>query len=136
VTKNWVRIDAEGQVLGRLAAKVALLLRGKTKPDYTPHVDCGENVVIINAEKIKLTGKKMDDKIYLSHSGYPGGQKEVTPSKLLVKKPTAVVEKAIKGMLPKNRLGAALFRNLYVYAGPEHPHQAQSPKTIQLTSIK
>jgi large subunit ribosomal protein L13 len=136
VTKEWVLIDAEDQVLGRLAAKVALLLRGKTKPSYTPHVDCGDNVIIINAEKIKLTGKKMDDKIYLSHSGYPGGQKEVTPAKLLAKKPTAVVEKAIKGMLPKNRLGAQMFRNLYVYAGTEHLHQAQQPKTIKLTSIK
>jgi large subunit ribosomal protein L13 len=136
VTKEWLLIDAEDQVLGRLAAKVAMLLRGKTKPDYTPHVDCGENVIIINADKIRLTGKKMSDKVYLTHSGYPGGQKEITPEKLLVKKPTAVVEKAIKGMLPKNRLGAALFRNLYVYAGPDHPHQAQQPKTIKLTSIK
>jgi large subunit ribosomal protein L13 len=136
VTKEWVLIDAEGQVLGRLAAKVALLLRGKMKTSYTPHVDCGDNVIIINAEKIILTGKKMDDKIYLSHSGYPGGQKEVNPRTLLAKKPTAPVEKAIKGMLPKNRLGAALFRNLYVYAGTEHPHQAQQPKLINLTSIK
>ena len=136
VTKDWVLIDAEDQVLGRLAAKVAMLLRGKTKPNYTPHVDCGDNVVVINAEKIRLTGKKMEEKIYLSHSGYPGGQKEVTPAKLLVRKPTAVVEKAIKGMLPKNRLGAALFRNLYVYAGPEHLHHAQQPKPMKLTSIK
>ena len=136
VNKEWLLIDAEGQVLGRLAAKVAMLLRGKLKTDFTPHVDCGDNVIIINAEKIRLTGKKMSDKVYLTHSGYPGGQKEITPGKLLVKKPTAVVEKAIKGMLPKNRLGAALFRNLYVYAGPDHPHQAQQPKTIQLTSIK
>ncbi|HNY03337.1 MAG TPA: 50S ribosomal protein L13 [Bacteroidales bacterium] len=136
VTKEWVLIDAEGQVLGRLAAKVAMLLKGKTKTNYTPHVDCGDNVIIINAEKIKLTGDKMTDKIYLSHSGYPGGQKETTPIKLMVKKPTAVVEKAIKGMLPKNRLGRELFRNLYVYAGPEHPHQAQQPKPVKLTSIK
>jgi len=136
VTKEWVLIDAEGQVLGRLAAKVAMLLKGKTKTNYTPHVDCGDNVIIINAEKVKLTGDKMTDKIYLSHSGYPGGQKETTPIKLMVKKPTAVVEKAIKGMLPKNRLGRELFRNLYVYAGPEHPHQAQQPKPVKLTSIK
>ncbi len=136
VTKDWVLIDAEGQVLGRLAAKVAMLLKGKTKTNYTPHVDCGDNVVIINAEKIQLTGKKMEDKIYLSHTGYPGGQREVTPSKLLAKKPTAVVEKAIKGMLPKNRLGRDLFRNLYVYAGTEHLHQAQQPKPMKLTSIK
>ena len=136
VTKEWVLIDAEDQILGRLASKVAMLLRGKTKPNYTPHVDCGDNVIIINAEKIRLTGKKMEEKIYLSHSGYPGGQKEVTPRALLVKKPTAVVEKAVKGMLPKNRLGAELFRNLYVYAGPEHLHEAQQPKPMKLTSIK
>ena len=136
VNKEWVLIDAEDQVLGRLAAKVALLLRGKMKTDYTPHVDCGDNVIIINAEKIRLTGLKMDDKVYFAHSGYPGGQSETTPRKLMAKKPTAVVEKAIKGMLPKNRLGRELFRNLYVYAGPEHLHQAQQPKQIQLTSIK
>ena len=136
VTKEWVLIDAEGQVLGRLAAKVAMLLKGKTKTNYTPHVDCGDNVVIINAEKIQLTGKKMEEKVYLSHSGYPGGQKEETPLKLLSKKPTSVVEKAVRGMLPKNRLGRDLFRNLFVYAGPEHPHQAQQPKPMKLTSIK
>jgi large subunit ribosomal protein L13 len=135
-SKEWVLIDAENQVLGRLATKAARLLRGKLKTDYTPHADCGDNVIIINAEKIILTGKKMSDKIYLSHSGYPGGQKETTPEFLLHKKPTAVVEKAIRGMLPKNRLGRELFRNLYVYAGTEHPHQAQQPKTINLTSIK
>ncbi len=135
-SKEWVLIDAENQVLGRLATKVARLLRGKLKTDYTPHADCGDNVIVINAEKILLTGKKMNEKIYLSHSGYPGGQKETTPEVLLQKKPTAVVEKAIRGMLPKNRLGRELFRNLYVYAGPEHPHQAQQPKTINLTSIR
>ncbi len=134
--KEWVLIDAENQVLGRLATKAARLLRGKLKTNYTPHVDCGDNVIIINAEKILLTGKKITDKTYLSHSGYPGGQKEVTPVELMKKKPASVVEKAIRGMLPKNRLGRALFRNLYVYAGPEHPHQAQQPKTITLTSIK
>lgn len=136
VTKEWVLIDAEDQVLGRLAAKVALLLRGKTKTNFTPHVDCGDNVVIINAAKVKLTGNKMEDKVYLTHSGYPGGQKETNPRNLMAKKPTAVVEKAIKGMLPKNRLGRELYRNLYVYPGPEHLHQAQQPKVIQLTSIK
>ncbi|MEI6455245.1 MAG: 50S ribosomal protein L13 [bacterium] len=134
--KEWVLIDAENQVLGRLATKAARLLRGKLKTNYTPHVDCGDNVIIINAEKILLTGKKITDKIYLSHSGYPGGQKEITPVELMRKKPGAVVEKAIRGMLPKNRLGRALFRNLYVYAGPDHPHQAQQPKMITLTSIK
>lgn len=136
VKKEWLLIDAENQVLGRLATKAARLLRGKLKTNFSPHVDCGDNVIIINAEKIRLTGKKTTDKIYLSHSGYPGGQKETTPVELFRKKPTAVVEKAIKGMLPKNRLGSDLFRNLYVYAGTDHPHQAQQPKTISLTSIK
>ncbi len=136
VTKEWILVDAEGQILGRLAAKVAKLIRGKMKTNYTPHVDCGDNVIIINAEKVLLTGKKMDDKEYVRHTGYPGGQRIRNPRELLVKKPTEVVAKAVKGMLPKNRLGAALFRNLYVYAGTEHPHQAQQPKQIQLTSIK
>ncbi|MCX6243565.1 MAG: 50S ribosomal protein L13 [Bacteroidetes bacterium] len=136
VNKEWVLIDAENQVLGRLATKAARLLRGKLKPNYTPHVDCGDNVIIINAEKIILTGKKMTDKEYIRHTGYPGGQRTTSPRELLAKKPTAVVEKAIKGMLPKNRLGSELFRNLFVYAGPEHPHQAQQPKVINLNSIK
>lgn len=136
VHKEWVLIDAEDQVLGRLASKAAKLLRGKMKTDFTPHVDCGDNVIVINAEKVKLTGKKLTDKEYLSHSGYPGGQKTHTPKELLAKKPTAVVEKAVKGMLPKNRLGSELFRNLHVYAGSEHPHQAQQPKAITLNSIR
>jgi len=136
VHKEWVLIDAEDQVLGRLASKTAKLLRGKMKTDFTAHVDCGDNVIVINAEKIKLTGKKLTDKEYLSHSGYPGGQKTRTPKELLAKKPTAVVEKAVKGMLPKNRLGSELFRNLHVYAGSEHPHQAQQPKAITLKSIR
>ena len=136
VNKEWVLIDAENQGLGRLSSKAARLLRGKLKTNYTPHVDCGDNVIIINAEKIILTGKKMTDKEYVRHTGYPGGQRFTTPRELLAKKPTAVVEKAIKGMLPKNRLGSELFRNLYVYAGPEHPHQAQQPKVINLNSIR
>jgi large subunit ribosomal protein L13 len=136
VTKEWVLINADGEVLGRLASKAAMLLRGKLKTNFTPHVDCGDNVVIINAEKVKLTGDKLTDKIYLSHSGYPGGQKETTPQDFFRKKPTAVIEKAIRGMLPKNRLGRALFRNLHVYAGPDHPHEAQQPKEINLNSIK
>jgi large subunit ribosomal protein L13 len=136
VTKEWVLIDAENQVLGRLATKAARLLRGKLKTNYTPHVDCGDNVIIINAEKVILTGKKMTDKEYVRHTGYPGGQRISSPRDLLAKKPTAVVEKAIKGMLPKNRLGSELYRNLFVYAGPEHPHQAQQPKVINLNSIK
>lgn len=130
VNKEWVVLDAEDQVLGRLATKVAMILRGKNKPSFTPHVDCGDNVIIINAEKIRLTGNKMTEKQYVSHSGYPGGQKFKTPADLLKKKPTAVVENAVRGMLPKNRLGSELFRNLYVYAGPDHPHEAQKPKAI------
>lgn len=136
VTKDWILIDAENEVLGRLATKVAMFIRGKYKTNFTPHVDCGDNVIIINAEKIILTGKKMDDKVYVRHTGYPGGQRFATPRELLAKKPISIVEKAIRGMLPKNRLGRELFRNLYVYAGPEHPHQAQQPKTIHLNSIK
>ena len=133
--KQWVVIDATDQVLGRLASRIALVLRGKNKPNYTPHADCGDNVIIVNAEKVKLTGNKMTDKEYVRHTGYPGGQRTTTPEELLAKKPTAVVQNAIKGMLPKTRLGAQLFRNLYVYAGPEHPHEAQKPKTITLNEI-
>ncbi len=136
VNKEWVLIDAENETLGRLASKAAKLLRGKYKPNFTPHVDCGDNVIIINAEKITLSGKKWTDKEYVRHSGYPGGQRTTTPEELIVKKPTALVEKAIKGMLPKNRLGSAIFRNLYVYAGPEHQQEAQQPKEIKLNTIK
>ena len=132
VTKEWVVIDATNMVLGRLAARVAIMLRGKHRPDYTPHVDCGDNVIIINAEKVRLTGKKLTDKVYVSHTGYPGGQRFATPKELLSRKPTAVVMEAVRGMLPKNRLGAQLFRNLHVYAGSEHPHEAQQPKIINL----
>jgi large subunit ribosomal protein L13 len=136
VNKEWVIIDAENQILGRMSSIAAKFLRGKFKPNFTPHVDCGDNVIIINAEKIQLTGKKWTDKIYIRHTGYPGGQRTKTPQELMAKKPTAVVEQAIKGMLPKNRLGSQLFRNLFVYAGSEHPHEAQKPKTIDLTKIK
>ena len=132
VTKEWVLIDANDVVLGRLSSVVAAMLRGKHKTNFTSHVDCGDNIIIINAEKIKLTGKKMDEKEYVSYTGYPGGQRFVTPRVKMAKKPTFVVEKAIKGMLPKNKLGAEMFRNLYVYAGTEHPHEAQKPKTIKL----
>ncbi|MDD2539282.1 MAG: 50S ribosomal protein L13 [Bacteroidales bacterium] len=132
VTKDWVVIDATDQVLGRLAVKAAFLLRGKHKPNFTPHVDCGDNVIIINAEKVRLTGNKLDEKMYVRHSGYPGGQRSESAKELLRRKPLALVEHAIKGMLPKTRLGSELFRNLYVYQGPEHPHQAQQPKTITL----
>ena len=136
VNKEWVIIDAENQILGRLSSIAAKFLRGKYKTNFTPHVDCGDNVIILNAEKIQMTGKKWTDKQYVRHTGYPGGQRVRTPQELLVKKPTAVVERAIKGMLPKNRLGSQLFRNLFVYAGTEHPHEAQKPKTIDLTKIK
>lgn len=136
VTKEWVLINAENEVVGRLASKAAKLLRGKYKANFTPHVDCGDNVIIINAEKITLSGKKWTDKEYVRHTGYPGGQRTTTPLELMAKKPTAIVEKAIKGMLPKNKLSSAIFRNLYVYEGSEHPHEAQQPKEIKLNSIK
>ena len=132
VTKEWVVLDATDQVLGRLAVKAATLLRGKHKPNFTPHVDCGDNVIIINADKVRLTGNKLDEKTYVRHSGYPGGQRSETAKELLKRKPLALVEQAIKGMLPKTRLGSELFRNLYVYQGPEHPHQAQQPNLINL----
>ncbi|MDP3398869.1 MAG: 50S ribosomal protein L13 [Bacteroidales bacterium] len=135
VTKEWVVIDATDQVLGRFASRIALILRGKHKPSYTPHVDCGDNVIVINADKVRLTGKKMTEKVYVRHTGYPGGQRFATPKELLTRKPLAVVEHAVKGMLPKNRLGAELFRNLFVYTGPEHPHEAQQPKEIHLNEI-
>ncbi|MCF0167232.1 MAG: 50S ribosomal protein L13 [Bacteroidales bacterium] len=134
-SKEWVVIDATDQVLGRLASRVAMLLRGKNKPNFTPNADCGDNVIIINADKVRLTGKKLTDKVYVRYTGYPGGQRFATAKELLTRKPLAVLEHAIKGMLPKTRLGAEQFRNLYVYAGSEHPHQAQNPKTITLNEI-
>lgn len=136
VSKKWVIVDAKDQVLGRLATGVAFMLRGKHKTDFTPHVDCGDNVIVINAEKIQLTGNKWSDKEYIRHSGYPGGQRSETAKELLVKKPISIVEKAVKGMLPKNRLGRDLYRNLFVYEGTEHPHEAQKPELIDLKSIK
>jgi len=136
VEKEWYVVDAEGEVLGRLASKVAMILRGKNKPSFTPHVDCGDHVIVINAEKVKLTGNKMTSKQYVRHSGYPGGQSTDTPESLMARKPEAVVEKAIKGMLPKNRLGSELFRNLHVFAGDAHPHEAQQPKKLDLENIK
>ncbi|MBR3938450.1 MAG: 50S ribosomal protein L13 [Bacteroidales bacterium] len=136
VTKEWILIDAENQTLGRLATRVANVLRGKHKPSFTPHVDCGDNVIIINAEKIVLTGKKMTDKVYVRHTGYPGGQRFATPQQLLNTHPIRVIEHAVRGMLPKNKLGDALYRNLKVYAGSEHPHQAQNPKVVNLNDIR
>ena len=134
--KEWVVIDATNEVLGRLASQVAKILCGKNKPSYTPHVDCGDYVIVINADKVKLTGKKLTDKVYVRHTGYPGGQRFATQADLLNRKPTAVVEEAVKGMLPKTRLGAAIFKNLKVYAGAEHPHTAQNPKSIKLYEFK
>lgn len=122
--------------MGRLASKVALLLRGKRKPNYTPHVDCGDNVIILNAEKVVLSGNKMTEKTYVWHTGYPGGQRTTNPENMMAKFPERVVEKAVKGMLPKNRLGAQLFRNLHVYAGAEHSHEAQQPTAININEIK
>ena len=136
VTKDWYVIDATNEVLGRLASQIAKILRGKNKPCFTPHADCGDYVIVINADKVKLTGKKMTDKVYVRHTGYPGGQRFATPADYLAKKPTFVIEKAVKGMLPKTRLGEHILKNLKVYAGAEHPHAAQSPKEIKLNEIK
>ena len=133
--KQWVLVDAEGQTLGRLASKVAILLRGKHKPNFTPHVDCGDNVIVINSEKINLTGNKWNDKSYIRHTGYPGGQRSLTATELFAKDPARVIEKSVKGMLPKNKLGAALFRNLDVVVGATHKHEAQQPKTINLNEV-
>lgn len=134
--KEWIVIDATDQVLGRFCARVAKLLRGKYKPSFTPHVDCGDNVIIINADKIKLTGKKWTDRIYFSYTGYPGGQRENTPATLMAKGPERLFKKVVKGMLPKSILGTAILGNLHVYAGAEHPHQAQTPKTVDINTLK
>ena len=136
ITKNWVVVDANGQHLGRFASKVAKLLRGKYKPNFTPHVDCGDNVIIINADKVVLTGNKWTDRIYFSHTGYPGGQRETTPEKLFKKSSERLVRKVVKGMLPKNRLGDHLLGNLYVYDGSEHKHEAQQPQLIDINLLK
>ena len=135
VNKEWVLVDAEGQTLGRLASRVAILLRGKHKPSFTPHVDCGDNVIVINAEKINLTGSKWTDKTYVRHTGYPGGQRTLSANEMFDKDPARLVEKSVKGMLPKNKLGADLFRNLKVVVGAEHDHEAQKPKAINLNDV-
>ena len=135
-TKEWYVIDGTDEVLGRLASQVAKILRGKNKPSYTPHADCGDYVIVINADKVKLTGKKMDEKEYVRYTGYPGGQRFATPADFLKRKPAFVIEHAVQGMLPKTRLGEAIMKNLKVYAGAEHPHAAQSPKAIKLNEIK
>ena len=136
VTKEWVVIDATNEVLGRLASQIAKILRGKNKPGYTPHVDCGDYVIVVNAEKVKLTGDKLTEKVYVRHTGYPGGQRFATAQDYLKKKPEFVIKEAVRGMLPKTRLGEAIFKNLKVYAGAEHPHAAQNPKAIKLNEIK
>ena len=135
VNKLWVLVDAEGQTLGRLASKVAILLRGKHKPNFTPHVDCGDNVVIINASKVNLTGNKWEDKTYIRYTGYPGGQRSLSANQLFEKNPSTIIEKSVKGMLPKNKLGSELFRNLYVYNDSNHNQDAQKPVTINLNEI-
>ncbi len=128
--QNWFVVDAQGMVLGRLATKVADVLRGKHKPTFTPNADIGDFVIVVNADKVKLTGRKMTDKVYRHHSQYMGGLKETTPEKLLAKKPERIIEMAVRGMLPKSKLGDRLFTKLKVYAGPEHPHRAQQPKPL------
>lgn len=136
VQRQWYIVDATDQVLGRLASKVAKILRGKHKPNFTPHVDTGDYVIIINAEKVRLTGKKMTDKVYVRYSGYPGGERTLTPKDILKKHPERLVEMAVRGMLPKNRLGRQMFKKLFVYAGDQHPHQAQKPINLNLNEIK
>ena len=136
VSKNWVVVDAEGQSLGRLCAKVAKLLRGKYKPNFTPHVDCCDNVIVINAEKVVHTGKKWDDRVYLKFSGYPGGQRAFSPRFLQSKGSDRLFRKVVKGMLPKNRLGDKILGNLYVFDGPEHKHEAQQPKFVDVNTLK
>lgn len=134
--KEWVVVDAAGQPLGRMASKVAKILRGKHKTNFTPHADCGDNVIVLNAEQVALSGNKWADKEYIWHTGYPGGQKSLTAEELRKKNSLRVVEHAVKGMLPKNRLGRAILKNLYVYEGAEHKHEAQQPKVINLNEIK
>ena len=134
--KEWVVVDAENEILGRLSSKVAKLMRGKYKTNFTPHVDCGDNVIVVNAEKIRLTGSKWTDREHVRHSGYPGGQRIESPEDIFKKSPERLIQHAVRGMLPKSRLGAAILRNLYVYTGSEHPHEAQQPKKVELNSIK
>ena len=134
--KKWLLVDAEGETLGRLASKVAQLIRGKHKPNFTPHADCGDNVIVINAEKVVLTGNKWTEKTYIRHTGFPGGQRSLTAEELKAKRPIRLVEMAVKGMLPKNKLGSQLYSNLNVCEGAEHNHAAQKPEKFNLESIK
>lgn len=132
VERKWYVVDADGQNLGRLASQIAAILRGKNKPTFTPHVDCGDYVIVINAEKIAVTGKKKHDKLYTTYSGFPGGKKEIPLQELLAKKPEEVVRHAVKGMMPEGKLGRQMYKKLHVYAGPEHNHAAQKPETLEL----
>lgn len=136
VKKNWVLVDAENQTVGRLASKIAYIIRGKNKTNYTPNVDCGDNVIVINAEKVKFSGNKLTEKTYIRHTGYPGGQRFATPKEMLAKRPEFIIERAVKKMLPTTKLGNQLIRNLYVYKGVQHPHEAQQPSTINLSTFK
>jgi large subunit ribosomal protein L13 len=130
--KQWVIVDVKDQILGRVSSSIATLIRGKHKPGYTPNVDCGDNVIVINSDHVRLTGKKWTDKVYVRHTGYPGGQRKATPREIMTKKSsTILIESAVRGMLPKNKLGSALFKNLYIYEGAEHPHEAQQPKEMK-----
>ena len=131
VQRNWYVVDGTNQTVGRMCAKIASVLRGKNKAYFTPHVDCGDYVIVTNCDKIKFTGKKMDDKIYINYSGYPGGKKEEVAGDLLKRRPDVIIERAVKGMLPKNRLGRKIYKKLFVYAGSEHPHAAQNPQKLQ-----
>lgn len=135
VTKEWVVVDATDQILGRFCSKVAKLARGKYKPNFTPHVDCGDNVIIINADKIKMTGNKWTERISLTFTGYPGGQREWTPKRMQEKGSKRLFQKVLKGMLPKNKLGNKILGNIYIYDGPDHPHQAQTPKVIDINAL-
>ncbi|KGN74875.1 50S ribosomal protein L13 [Porphyromonas macacae] len=136
VNKEWVVVDATGLSLGRLGSKVAKLLRGKYKPNFTPHVDCGDNVIVINADKVVLTGKKWDDREYKRYTGYPGGQRIISPRELYAKGSDRLVRKVVRGMLPKNKLGDSIINNLYIYGGAEHKHEAQQPKLIDINTLK
>ena len=136
IERKWYVVDADGCTLGRLASGVASVLRGKNKPQFTPHVDTGDYVIIVNADKIKVTGKKLEQKIYYNHSDYVGGMRETTLKEMLAKKPERVIELAVKGMLPKNKLGSQLYTNLYLYEGTEHKHEAQQPKVININEFK
>ena len=132
IQKEWYVVDASQKVLGRMASEIAKVIRGKHKPTFTPNIDCGDKVIVINAEKVRLTGKKMDDKVYVRHTGYPGGQRFSTPRLVLQKYPNRLIEMAVRGMLPKNSLGRKVFKNLFIYEGDQHPHEAQNPKELKL----